>query len=650
MSLTALSGIVSAVSAIDKGVTLATNFEHMTLGTALPFLVLQSFMNQSYAAPGVLDNSAMRQHLIDSYNNVIKEYLPDETVVEVNPAVQNTGTDAEGNAVNETTVKLKTTDKELTSYVNIAELYKTICEGNIPTGNQIYLALLDIIDMLDLGVLGDYVTNARIETHLRERTITVTEKVSQYIEKEPDDIEELKYGETRITEQVTDTYEHTTTLGGEDLDTRTIQHVEAKNQLLNQQTVDHHKEKATPKFNKGTETIEVHNEVIRKESLKVERLDSDGNMREIQSNQNEVLLEESNHSTTIGTNQTVEESERTLWQKIIGTEVTTKVHTYVQSDEKFTVYRRAEDGTMKLEQEEATTEVLQNDTVSTTDWESGYITYVPFVGTGTDMIRKYRHGYKVTAADWAEFTFDGVSIGLLIIAPPLGAKAVAGKVGIKVATKALAKNVAKSAAKAVLKPKKALSNFFSHPGKVFSPERIAAKTLSKAHNPMKGDMLKVMAELHKIGSPAKIRHFLRKEFAHDPAIGRRLYKNYEYLRKNKCLTPDNLKRMADGKSPIIPGNPPEKLHLDHIAPKSTNPMMKADPVNLRFLKASENMARGNKLSRHDLTDLKEVLERYPNEPLTSAMHNGIAEVLQTTPGWQNSPFWLEVLNRPTVAG
>lgn len=658
LAITGAANLVTGTYSAGKIVDIMSNFENLS-ASSLPFLLLGNLLmlssNSAASAP-----ADMAQALNKAYQQVLDTYLPGEKIVSVDAPVKHEPTSAEGVDSNQTTIRLFTTDKDLTSYVNLTEVYNAVRDGKLPTWEQVYCALLDVIDMVDLGVFGDSLAVARLESHIKERNITITEKVSTKTEENPVDGDAAPSG-AKVTGRVTNSYEQTTELSGEGFESKTIESVEAQNVVEQSQSEKVVKSGATQEFNQGAETKEIITTVKQTESMRVQRMDAEGNMVEVASETQEQILEETHQSRTIGVNQNQYEEERSWWQAIIGSEVSTTTHTFVRQDDKVVVYQRGEDGQMHKVSENADSEVLVNESNTSKDWKSGLVSYVPVVGSVAEIGLKYGHGYSIGWDDWVYLGMDAASVAVMCIPGAQGAglammagrtvgKGVAqaavkgvAKGAAKAAGKAVVKSTVKGTAKAALKPQNALKNFHSHPGKVFSPERIKAKALTKAHNPMKEDILKTMPELHKIGSSSEIRKFLRKELAGDKGIANRLYKNYEYLNKNGYLTKDNLKRMSAGKSPINPLNSADKLHLDHIVPKSTNPAMKADPANLRFMPGAENMARGNRLSRHDLKDIKEVLQRYPNEPLPDVLKDSIREVLETLPGWQQSPFWQQVI-------
>lgn len=664
--------LTTIVPAVAKGATVlaqancmvnvATNFEHMG-GASLPFLLLSSLITYNPAASSAPVTA--KEALSDAYKGLVDKYLPGEKVVDVAAPVQHESTHEDGSKMRETKVKFRTSDKELTAHVNLEELYSTVRNGEIPTGQQMYLALLDIIDMLDLNLLGDSITTERLAVHIKEREITVTERLSRNVEKGNSALPTRGNG-TVVLSRVTDTHVKHTTLSGEGLESRTLEYAKAENEYRQEQTLTVSQGEATAQFNKGTTTTAVITSDKQRQSLHVEQLSAEGKMEVVFSDSKEMVLSENHRISTVGVNENVHEKPQNWWQKLIGSEVETTTHVYVQQNDKQLVYVRAENGSMQLVDESSSQQVLRDETSIQKRWESGYVSYVPLVGAVTEVGLKAAHGYEITWQDWAFVGLDAASVALLVIpgGQGVGLSLLAGKTAETVATnvvakatvksvgKAVAKNtvrsVAKQAAKATLKPQNALDDFASDLSKVFSPERIESKALTKAHNPMREDVLKTMARLDEIGDSVQIRRFLRDSLPNDKAIAHRLYKNYEFLKKNGCLTPDNLLLMKAGKSPFLPGNPPSQLHLDHIVPKSLSPALKADPANLRFMDGVENMARGNRLGRHDLKDMKEVLERYPDIKLGPELQKAVREVLETTPGWKDSTFWQQAVNSPAL--
>lgn len=641
----ALAYGLNALAAADRVIEVAGNFEHIS-ATALPYMVLGNLLKNTAAPNAAVE---MPQALSKVYQDMLDTYLPGEKLLSIESNEVHEPTAIDGGESRATTITLHTTDKDLTSYVNLEEVYQSVRDGKLPTGEQIYLALLDVVDMLDLGVLGDTITTVRLESHIKERTVTITETVSTRVEENPVQDESASV-KGNLTGSVTKSYELTTALGGDGLETRNIERIEAQQVLEQRLREEKTSIGQTHEFNQGTETVSSVTTVTHHDSFRIERMDTAGQIQVVASDARSLVLEETHQSRSIGVNQTQHKSELKWWQHLVGAEQKIHTHTFVRQDDKVVVYRRGEDGQMHKVHEDSDSAVLVNEHNTTKGWESGLVSYVPFVGAISDIALKHGHGYSICWDDWLYLGMDAASVVLMVIPGTQGAglTMMAGKTAAQATGKAVVKAAVKGTAKAALKPKNAIKNFYAHPGKVFSPERIKAKALTKAHNPMKEDILKTMSGLHDIGSSSDIRKFLRKEFVHDKGIAKQLYKNYEYLKKHGYLTPKNLERMQRGKSPMSIAGDGGKLHLDHIVPKSSNPALKADPANLRFMPGTENMARGNRISRRDLKDIKDVLLRYPDEPLPERLHKDITNALKDFPQWANSEEWIQILNRPIV--
>ena len=154
LAITGAANLVTGTYSAGKIVDILSKFENLS-ASSLPFLVLGNLLmlssNSSAPAP-----SDMAKSLNKAYQQVLDTYLPGEKIVSVEAPVQHEPTSADGVDSNQTTIRLFTTDKDLTSYVNLTEVYNAVRDGKLPTWEQVYCALLDIIDMVDKALGKHY--------------------------------------------------------------------------------------------------------------------------------------------------------------------------------------------------------------------------------------------------------------------------------------------------------------------------------------------------------------------------------------------------------------------------------------------------------------------------------------------------------------
>mgnify|MGYP003289845729 CR=1 FL=1 len=572
----------------------ALNFEHLS-DTCLPQRVLFNLLkaagvkpeqllelgnkirktegaaaNKSVGAVGKLDGGSTSS----AGDSMLEKHLPNEEVWSVDDVQINTKSEPDGSKSEKvTTLRFRTIEKDISSFVNFNQLIDTIKEGRMPSSQQIALALLDVVDMIDMGILGSDLRRMRLEPHVKERQITVTETITCC---EDRNLKKINENLTQLRKK-TETYQQEVTLSGENLPEKTLAIEEARQE--------------------STHYLE--------------------------------------HS----------ESRLSTKEKILGgnVEITERVYETTKTE-----HTRAElngDGEMQTVFKEGNTVTDDISRLVTKEWRSGYISWVPLVGSGTEIVRKYQSGVKVTVDDWVTFGVDVVCVALMVV--PGGQVGGAAMKGGASATRIAATQVRRGLSKAALKPGKAagsLRRFYDNPRQVFSPERIAAKAKTIAHNPMKESMLKTLANLSNLEqNGVNVKAYLRKEFADMGAEGRliadTLTRNLRYLKQNGWLTPENIARMEKGLNPIgyikdaVTGAIKEtfRLDVDHIIPKSLEQLLKAHPGNLVFLPQIDNILKSNNLMRHVVQHVERFLQVKPDWRPSAELIQKLREFMEAHP-------------------
>lgn len=582
----AAAGQVLAVASQAKNVVdVALNFERFS-DTSLPQMVLFGLLKSAGANPEQLmtladkikgaeaaasdkkDGVAARP---EGSSSLLEKHLPDEEVWSVDDVQVTKKAEPDGSSSEKvTTLKFRTIEKDISSFVNLIQVIDTIKEGRMPSGQQIALALLDVVDMLDLGVFGPELRRTRLEPHVKERQITVTKTVSV-----AKDVNQKKVNEElTLVHKRTETYQQEVTLSGEGLTEKTLAKEEVR-----QEVSQYHERK---------------------------------------------------------------ESELSDSEKVLGSqvEVTERDYAIIDTEHKrFELNAAGEMETVFNEKNSVTDELSR---LVTKEWRSGYISWVPLLGSGTEIVRKYQYGAKVTVGDWVTLGVDALSVAMIFIPGAQGgAAALMG--GARVATT----QVRRGLAKAALNPGKAASALrtrYASPRQVFSPERIAAKARTVAHNPMKESMLKTLSQLPRIEqSGMSVKTFLRKEFADMGAEGRliadTLTSNFRYLKQNGWLTPENIARMEKGLNPVghikdaITGAIKEtfRVDVDHIIPKSLEVALKGHPGNLLFLPQIENILKSNNMLRHVVQHVERFLQVKPDWRPSAELIQKLREFMEAHP-------------------
>lgn len=584
--------LAASVAGANVVKDLSLHFENMS-DSALPYLVLSCILKtqlgrERFVSGGIESIHAVTplttacsesismnaQEAGTAPDTMLTQHLPHENVWSYDSPQTYTRKSIDG-TITETTTSLqfRTIDKDIGSFVNVQTLMDTLAEGALPTLGQVYRAVLDIVDALDLGILGAELCRARLEPHVKARKLTVEETVTNKKDLTAiplrDNLRQICKEEGSFT--------RTVTLEGEGLGVKTLSQEEAK---------------------------------------------------QVQTRYHEIT-----------------ESERSWTDKWFGGEVETTQRVYDKTETSHSLRESDAEGKMR---EVFTYRDSRADDVfklSDKEWRHGRIAYIPLVGSGVNIIRKYQVGVRVQVGDWMSLAVDTASVAMIVAPAIRAAKASLYAV-------AETKNVATSQArqvfsKAVLNPKQAvkeLRSFYANPRAVFSPERIAAKTEVVAHNPMKSDMLKSLAELSQLDKQGvNTRRFLRHQFAdmgkEGKMIADSLTRNLRYLKQNGWLTPENITRMSQGLNPQgwlkNALHKPFRLDVDHIIPKSLAPELKAHPGNLRFLPQIDNIMKSNNVLRHVVLHVRKFHDIFPNWKPSPGLLEKIAEYAKEHP-WINA--------------
>ena len=600
-AIIAAEKLAASVAGANAVKDLSLHFESLS-DTALPYLVLscllQTQAGQEGLSPAVTEESvhsvtplsaecgesiSMNPQAADAApDSLLIRHLPNENVWSQDSPQTYICTSSDGTTTEKiTSLQFRTIDKEISPFINGRLLIDTLAAGHLPTMEQVYLAVLDIVDALDMGIWGASLSRTRLEPHVKDRRLTVKETVSH---KEDSASIPLKDNLSQLGKEE-DSLTRTVSLEGDGMGMKTLSHEEAKQvRTLYQETTESEQSWADRWFGGEVETTQrVYAET--KTSLTRSELDAEGKMREVFASEDAQLDD-----------------------------------LFKQADK---------------------------------EWRSGHITYIPLIGSGANIIRKYQVGAQVQLGDWVSLAVDAAGVAVITASAIQVAKT-------SLSAAAAVENVATAQAKqglskAALNPKlaaKELRSFYANPRAVFSPERIAAKTKVVAHNPMKSDMLKSLAELStldKQGVP--IRQVLRNQFAdmgqEGKLIADSLTRNLRYLKQNGWLTPDNINRMSAGLNPYgwLKGamDKPFRLDVDHIIPKSLAPELKAHPANLRFLPQIDNILKSNNVLRHVVQHVEKFHSVFPDWKPSPGLMEKMAEYARAHP-WTNADDLLSSLS------
>ena len=521
----------------------------------------------------------------------------------------------------------RTVDKDYVNYGHVRDVCTAIKNGELPSARQFYLALLDIIDAIDMGLAGSSITTARLKDHIHKQKVVLrtrianTDKIIQ-----PTEISNgasiTRRGQTINTTVVTET--------------TTIKTDSSSEEQLGQ--------RVTTVVNKTEEEAriieqpEIASETKEKVSTAQERKEEKKTVHELS-----VYVSENNGSpklivcrraTALGENvvDTLEEVEkRGRWDGFKGSSVATATTTTSKGKLTQTLEELdSESGRMILvgRYEENAPTIIEKGVQN--NWESGWVTYIP-MGSVVDLIGKKCAGFAVSAADIGGAALD---IGLTVATFGAGSAVsstmrLGGTAVLHAAGKSSAKALASTASRATISGTKAaekLGKRFEHIGEVFSEPRIHAGNLAKVHNPMKNDFCKSMAKLARLDEGgANIRDYLEKEFLSQGKMGAYranwLEKQYRGLRQHKLLTPENRQLLSQGRSPFNAAG--ERLDLDHIVPQSLEKSLKAEPANLTFLGHAKNISKSNHFIKGSMEKLKNICkanpEWIPSDQLRKAM-------------------------------
>lgn len=478
----------------------------------------------------------------------------DEIILSTKKGPKTTTTDAAGKTIEEQTTTYDTVETKYMKFGHLDDVWQSIREGHIPSGRALYLAVLDVVDAIDCGIMGDKITSARIKDNIKQHQLKQRTTTSN---------------ETEVGKGV--------------------------------------EEDASTKEKDIKKTTAVDKE---KHTVMVEIL-LDGNKVDV--------MTQTRESTT--TRVTLQSSDKPSWkEKIFGGKVESDVKQTTNTETSISLQRYNPE-TKQMEavgETQTTTDSSVAHSKGDAAWKSGYFSYVPVIGSGTDLVRKHGAGFTLTAGDYLSFGID-----VATTAVTFGMGAAAGKMMGKSAVLAGTKYVAKNAAHKLVpqapilatRAAKLLSTNYQHLGKVFSPERIAAKALTVAHNPMKASFLKSLLKLQSLEKQGvSVKNYLKTEFAAQGKMGalraHNLEAQFRYAKKIGLLTPENQRLMMQGKNPIDKLG--RRMDIDHIIPKSLAPELKAEPANLRFLPQLENIVRSNQLDSHAMARIRDFQKAMPD--------------------------------------
>lgn len=457
-----------------------------------------------------------------------------------------------GKRVEEQTTVVQSVDEKYMKFGHLQDLCKAITEGRIPSIKDIYLAVLDVADAIDCGIMGQKITSFRIKDNIKEH--------------------ELK---KRLTT------EDKTEIGKE-----VKEDGSTKEKNVEQYT------------SRQTCTKTVMTELL------------------VDGNRVDAMLQTRENVITKMTIQSA--NKLSFLEKVFGGKVESEVSTRTTAEMRERLERYDSDkGKFVLADEKQhgpIVSVIHENNPA--EWKSGYFSYVPVIGSGTDLVRKHGAGFTLTMGDYVSF---GIDLAVSAVTFGMGvAGASAGKNAILAGTKYVAQNKAwqlvPEAAPLASRAAELLGSHYQHLGKVFSSERIAAKAASIAHNPMKASFLKGLLKLEGLEKQGvNIRQYLKEEFAAQGKMGGLRAKNleaqYRYAKRIGLLSQENRQLMMHGKNPIDKLG--RRMDIDHVIPKSLAPELKADPANLRFLPQRENIARSNQLDTHAMKRIRDFHEAMP---------------------------------------
>lgn len=558
-----------------RALEVAATAENLENDNMAPFLAL---MNSSTASPGASGQHGdagpriltTTQEDGTQCNEVVLNFTPEKPEITVDPNNQVTGTAIAGT--------VESVDEKYMGFGHLQDFCKELASGHIPSAHAAYLALLDIVDAIDMNIMGDKITRERIQDNIKHHTY----KESDTLQHSTREKKEIK------TKTKTDTEVREHTAGGM-VDTTKIQHDIYVDGKLTGGT------KITELKDISTDAVTVSD----RQSL-LERIF--GGAVEYKTTSNAV------------------------------SNITCTVESYDRNSKQYVLVEKTSG------REEGPT-IKRNDR----EWENGYVSYVPLIGSGVDLTRKHLAGFSLTTKDYVNLAVDvaatAVTFGAFSAASSAAKTAGAAvtkasakgaaKVAAKGAAKATGKGIARTATrgatsaahkvgtKAALSPGKAaarLADRYAHPGQVFSPKRIASKAMTRAHNPMRGDYLKTMERLHKMKlSDKEIKNFLQTEFEGQGAIGKlradKLTTQYRFAKQQGLFSPQNLERLRMGKNPI--NKLGQRMDIDHVIPQSLAPELKADPGNLAFLNQKANIVKSNNMLRHVVKHINEYSQALP---------------------------------------
>ena len=479
-------------------------------------------------------------------------------------------------------VEVQTIDERYMRFGNVEDLFKQLTEGRLPSARTVYLALLDILDFLDMGLMGNKLTEARQSDHLHTHVFKVTKTTQTHLAAPRKD--EKSYCENGKEIAHTSTHRTSTTI----------------------------------------ETITVTDSVDGGTDITISKASQT------------VTLHLTEHSISTRAERSWL---RKAWDGVVGHDDRVEVKEYKEQSGWSKVETLDQNtGKMVLSSYQELGRQQSDIIVSEQrNWNEGLITWLP-MGSVVNMAGKANAGYKITTGDWLAATVDVgttlITFGAGTIAGKMlgkGATQVAGavtgkagakvaEVGAKIATRAkaaagptLGKPVSLSSTKAL----RSLDNIADS----FSEETLSALATSSSHVPIRSKVWKAMYDCHRYEKNGMdLSSDLHKIFAHEGPRGHykadSLLDIYEQAKSFKIFTPKNNAVIREGYCPRV-GK--ESFDLDHFVPVHHAPELKARVENIRILPASVNRARKDAIDADciaKMNELSKVLDWTPSSTLS----------------------------------
>lgn len=551
----------------------AMNFEHAGLH-ALPMILLANQL--PHVATGnetVAPATALPKEL--------NEHLAKQGEVAVSGAKDVTAQHSSTPDIKQA-VEVQTIDERYMRFGNVEDLFNQLTEGRLPSARTVYLALLDILDFIDMGLMGNKLTESRQSDHLHTHVFKVSKTSQTHLSAPREDVK--SYNENG--KEITHTSTHRTST--------TIESITVTDSVDGGTDIT---------ISKASQTVTLH-------------------------------LTEHSISTR------AERSwMRKAWDALVGHDDRVEVKEYKEQSGWSKVETLDQNtGKMVLSSYQELGRQQSDIIVSEQrNWNDGLVTWLP-MGSLVNMAGKANAGYKITTGEWIAATVD---VGTTLIT--FGAGTVVGKMLLKGGTKAAGTVVGKAGAKAAeagtkmatrakatagptlgkpvslssTKALRSLDNIADN----FSEETLSALANSSSHVPIRSKVWKAMYDCHRHEKGGMdLSSDLHKLFAHEGARGHykadSLLDIYEQAKSYKIFTPKNNAVLREGYCPRV-GK--DTFDLDHFVPVHHAPELKARVENIRILPASINRARKDAIDADciaKMNELSKVLDWTPSSTLS----------------------------------